>query len=133
NPRFVTGAVTQGYSPLDQYLMGFRAASAVPPVFAVINSPYPATLHPQSGVQLAGDRLDIAVNDVIAAEGRRTPDWTVAQRRYRFAFIMIVPAGSTVPDSQVQQVETYRQQFPAFYAKASSNNASADTTLNRSL
>jgi len=33
----------------------------------------------------------------------------------------------------VQQVETYRQQFPAFYAKAASGNASADVTLSRSL
>ncbi|HKA01116.1 MAG TPA: hypothetical protein VKE70_31605, partial [Candidatus Solibacter sp.] len=133
SPRFVTGAVTQGYSPLDQYLMGLRPPAAVPPVFAVINSPYPATLHPQSGVTLSGDRLDISVNDIIASEGRRTPDSTVAQRRYRFAFLVVVPAGSTPPDSQLQQIETYRQQFPAFFAKAASNNASADVTLNRSM
>jgi uncharacterized protein (TIGR03437 family) len=133
SPRFVTSSITQGYSPLDQYLMGFRPSSAVPPVFAVTGSTFSPIAHPLSGVSLFGDRLDITADDVIAAEGRRTPDSTVAQRRYRFAFILVVPAGSTPPDSQVQQVETYRQQFPAAYAKFASNNAAADVTLNRSL
>jgi uncharacterized protein (TIGR03437 family) len=138
SPRFVSGSVTQGYSPLDQYLMGFGSAAAVQGIFAVQNALSGGFVvsplgHPASGVSFSGDRLDISVNDVIAAEGRRTPDLTVAQRRYRFAFILLVPAGSTPPDSQVQQIEAYRQQFPAFYAKASSNNAIADVTLNRSL
>jgi uncharacterized protein (TIGR03437 family) len=139
SPRFVTGSVTQGYSPLDQYLMGFGPASVVQGIFAVQNAmtSYGIAVsplgHPASGVTFSGNRLDIKVDDVIAVEGRRTPDSTVAQRRYRFAFILVVPAGSTPPDSQVQQVETYRQQFAAFFAKASSNNAVADATLNRSL
>jgi uncharacterized protein (TIGR03437 family) len=133
SPRFVTAAITQGYSPLDQYLMGFRAASDVAPVFAVTGSATSPLGHPLTAVPLFGNRLDIAVDDVIAAEGRRTPDYRVAQRRFRFAFILIVPQASTPPASQVQQIETYRQQFPAFYSKAATANASADTTLNHSL
>jgi uncharacterized protein (TIGR03437 family) len=139
SPRFVTGAVTQGYSPLDQYLMGFGPALAVQGIFAVEDAMTSFGIgvsplgHPASDVTFSGNRLDIKVDDVIATEGRRTPDSTVAQRRYRFAFILVVPAGSTTPDSQVQQIEAYRQQFPAFYAKASSNTAIADVTLNRSL
>ena len=34
---------------------------------------------------------------------------------------MVVPQGSTPSDAQLQQVETYRQQFPAFFAKAATN------------
>ncbi len=79
-----------------------------------------------------GNRLNVTVDDVIKAEGRRTPDSTVAQRRFRFAFILVVPAGSD-PGAAVQQVETYRQQFPDYYAQAASGNASAEDTLNRSL
>jgi uncharacterized protein (TIGR03437 family) len=79
--------------------------------------------------------LNISVNDVIQAMGRRTPDNTVAQHRFRFGFILVVPQGS--PDSaiasSVQQVETYRQQFVGAYSKFSANLAAADTTLNRSL
>jgi uncharacterized protein (TIGR03437 family) len=91
--------------------------------------------HPQSGVAFTGTRLNISANDVIQAMGRRTPDYTVAQHRFRFAFILVVPQGSqdAAIASSVQQVETYRQQFVPAYTKFSANLAAADTTLNRSL
>jgi len=133
SPRFVTAAITQAYSPLDQYLMGFRAATDVPPTFVLTGSSASPLGHPLSGVSLNGSRLDIRVDDVIASEGRRTPDFTVAQRRFRFAFILIVPQGSAPFGGDVQQIDTYRQLFPAAFAKYSSNNAIADVTLNRSL
>ena len=79
--------------------------------------------------------MNISVDDVIQAMGRRTPDYTVAQHRFRFGFILVVPQGaqdSSLTDA-VQQVETYRQQFVAAYTKFSANLAAADTTLNRSL
>src|SRR5262249_14932426 len=37
SPRFATTATVQGYSPLDQYLMGFRAPDEVPTTFVVLN------------------------------------------------------------------------------------------------
>jgi uncharacterized protein (TIGR03437 family) len=135
SPRFVTTAVTQGYSPMDQYLMGFRPPADVPDTF-VVTDQTPAilpTFHPAKGISFDGARLNISADDVIRAEGRRIPDHTVAQRRFRFAFILVAPTGSPVSADDVQQVETYRQQFEAFYAKASGGNASAETTLNRSL
>src|SRR5262249_28491767 len=101
SPRFLTAAVTQGYSPLDQYFMGFRPPADVPPTFVVTGSSASPLGHPLSGIPLYGSRLDIGASDVIAAEGRRTPDSTVAQRHYRFAFILVAPQGSTPPDSQV--------------------------------
>ena len=77
-PEFLTTDITQAYSPLDQYLMGFRAASEVPDVFLVNNpSPnYAAAQHQLSGIGFDGARQNITANDVIAAEGRRTPDST---------------------------------------------------------
>jgi hypothetical protein len=133
--RFVTAAVTQGYAPLDRYLMGFAPASDVPDTFVALNPSVSPLGHPQSGVAFTGTRLNISANDVIRAMGRRTPDYTVAQHRFRFGFILIVPQGSadsSLTDS-VQQVETYRRQFVASYAKFSANLAAADTTLNRSM
>ena len=133
--RFVTTAVTQGYAPLDRYLMGFAPPGDVPDTFVVLNPSVSPLGHPQSGVAFTGNRLNISANDVIQAMGRRTPDYTVAQHRFRFGFILVVPQGAqdaSIADS-VQQVETYRQQFVAAYTKFSANLAAADTTLNRSL
>jgi uncharacterized protein (TIGR03437 family) len=133
--RFVTAAVTQGFAPLDRYLMGFAPSAAVPDTFVVLNPSVSPLGHPQSGVGFTGSRLNIGVNDVIQAVGRRTPDYTVAQHRFRFGFILVVPEGaqdSSIANA-VQQVETYRQQFVAAYSRFSANQGAADTTLNRGL
>ena len=132
---FVTAAVTQGYAPLDRYLMGLAAPGDVPETFVVLNPSISPLGHPASGVTFTGNRLNVSANDVIQAMGRRTPDHTVAQHRFRFGFVLVVPRGSqdSTIASSVQQVETYRQQFVDAYSRFSANLASAETTLNRSL
>jgi uncharacterized protein (TIGR03437 family) len=134
--RFVTAAVTQGFAPLDRYLMGFSPASDVPDTFVALNPSVSPLGHPQSGVAFTGTRLNISVNDVIQALGPRTPDYTVAQHRFRFGFIVVVPSGtldSPLTTAAAQQVETYRQQFVAAYTKFSANVGTADTTLNHTV
>jgi uncharacterized protein (TIGR03437 family) len=131
--QFVTAAVTQGFAPLDRYLMGFAPPAAVPDTFVVLHPSVSPLGHPQSGVAFTGSRLNISVNDVIQAVGRRTPDSTVAQHRFRFGFILLVPEGAQDSSftNAVQQVETYRQQFATAYTRFSASLGAADTTLNR--
>ena len=134
SPEFLTTDTVQGYAPLDQYLMGFRAPIDVPDTFVVTGVPSSMTKwHPLRGYAFDGQRQNISVANVIHAMGRRTPDSTVAQRHFRFAFILIVAEGSTPSAANLSQIDTYRQQFETFYATASSNNAGADTSLKRSL
>ena len=138
SPRFVTTAVTQGYSPLDRYLMGFGPAADVPATFYVkgydprFTSPLS---HPAKGAGFDGVPVPVTATDIAQALGRRTPDYTVAQHHFRFAFILVVAAGSqdAVLASSVQQVEAYRQQFPVAYTDFSANIGVAETTLNKSV
>src|ERR1035437_7491602 len=135
--HFVTTAITQGYAPLDRSLRAFAPPPDpdVPPTFVVWSPSVSPLGHPQSGVGFTGNRLNISVNDVIQAMGRRTPDYTVAQHRFRFGFILVVPKGAQDSSftAATQQVETYRQQFVAAYTKFSANLGAADTTLNRGM
>ncbi len=133
SPRFTTTATVQEYSPLDQYLMGFRTPEEVAPTFLVNGSGVFGSRLPQVGVSFDGQRQDIGVADIIAAEGRRTPDSTVSQRRFRFAFILIVPQGSAPSPASLNQIDSYRQQFEAYYGQAASGRATADTALRLSL
>ncbi len=133
SPRFRTVATVEGYAPLDQYLMGFRAPDEVPPTFVVTGSPGFLPSAPQTGISFNGDRRDVTVADIIAAEGRRTPDHTVSQRRFRFAFVLVVAANREPTADQVSQVETYREAFPAFFERASGGRASAESTLLQNL
>jgi hypothetical protein len=133
SPRFTTTATVQEYSPLDQYLMGFRAPEEVAPAFLVNGSGVFASRLPQVGITFNGQRQDIGVQDIIAAEGRRTPDSTVSQRRFRFAFILIVPQGSAPTQASLNQLDLYRLQFEQYYGQAASGRAAADTALRLSL
>lgn len=134
-PRFKTIATVEGYAPLDQYLMGFRAPEEVPGTFLVTDSPniLSGSRSPQIGVSFGGNRRDIGVQELIDAVGRRTPDSTVSQRRFRYAFLLIVPAGTALPADQIAQLETYRGLFSGTYEHATSGRASAETTLKHAL
>jgi uncharacterized protein (TIGR03437 family) len=135
SPRFETVAVTEQYSPLDQYLMGLRAKEEVGPLFYVGDSTI-STLFPpppQVGRTFDGTRRDVSVDDLIAVHGRRTPDHTVSQRKYRFAVIVIAPRGAATDSAQVRQVDAYRRSFESFYNRATGERAIAETTLRKQL
>ena len=134
---FTTVGTVEKFSALDQYLMGWRAPEEVESeqqMFLVTGLPASFSRRiPQSGVSLSGTRRDIRLQEIIQAEGRRTPDHSVAQRRFRFAFILIVRQGTEPTPEQLAQVDTYRTEFERFFNEASSARAFADTALRRSL
>jgi uncharacterized protein (TIGR03437 family) len=131
SPRFRTVATVEGYSPLDQYLMGLRAPEEVPPTF--LARTWTFWRMPQAGVEFDGERRDITVQDLILSEGRRTPDHTVSQRRFRFAVIFVVAEGTEPEPSELATVDRYRTEFEQFFAKVTGNRATADTSLRKSL
>jgi uncharacterized protein (TIGR03437 family) len=132
--RFLTTDTVQGYSPLDQYLMGFLPANVVAGTFYVSGTP-PGTQqwHPLKNYAFDGSRQDVSIDGVIQAMGRRTPDFTIAQRHFRFAFILLTPQGSDPSAADLAKIDQFRRQFEAAYAKFASGNAAADTTLRHAL
>ncbi len=133
SPRFRTVGTVEGYAPLDQYLMGFRAPEDVPATFLVTNTPFGLPTSPQTGISFNGERRDVTVGELISVEGRRTPDHTVAQRNFRFAFVLVTAAGQAPSTDQLSQVEAYRAAFPALFERATGGRATAETTLLQNL
>jgi uncharacterized protein (TIGR03437 family) len=134
SPRFLTTDTVAAYSALDQYLMGFLSPSQVGPSFWVSGAPpYLAGSLPYRNIGFDGQRQDVTIDDIVRVEGRRTPDNTVAQRRFRFAFIIVAPEGSTPATAQLAKVDTYRQQFEAYFNQAASNHATAETSLQKAV
>ncbi len=132
--RFVTVATVEGYSPLDQYLMGLRAPWDVPDTFVVENpSIFNVSQMPQKNVNFNGQRRDIQIDALIAAEGRRSPDHTVSQRTFRFAFVLVHAEGTPPSPADVEKVDRYRREFEQFYSQASDGRAVADTRIRRGL
>jgi uncharacterized protein (TIGR03437 family) len=131
--RFTTIATSQGYSPLDQYLMGFIPKNQVPTTFYVQSASVSAIRPPESNVNFNGDRVDVTADLVEQAMGRRNPDPTVSQRHFRFAFVVITPGGRDPSAAELSQVEGYRSAFETAYQQFSSGNGYADTKIAKAM
>lgn len=130
SPRFLTTAVTEAYSPLDQYLMGFRAPPEVPSMFYVAN---PTTSvgnrAPLPGVSFDGVRRDVAIEELIGIYGPRDPDHEISQRKFRLAIVLITRAGQPFAERSIAKVERFRAAFEPYFEQVTSGRAQVDTTL----
>ena len=131
SPRFQTTATVQHYSALDQFLMGLRPASEVPPTFLVRNPSLPisASSAPQAGRSFDGTRQDITVQMIVDAEGRRVPDATVAQKHFNFAFVLLAQEGAQPAAEDLAQIERLRLAWEQFFTAAVDNRGTASTGL----
>ncbi len=138
SPRFETKEIIQRFSALDQYLMGLRAPEEVPATFLVRNPSIASTefsrsSFPQSGLFFDGTRVDVTVQMIQAAEGRRAPDHTVAQRNFRVAFLYLIPAGTNPTPADVAKIERIRTEFEAYFRRATGDRAEAEARLVKQL
>jgi hypothetical protein len=130
--RFRTVAAAARYSPLDQYLMGLRAADDVP-VFFYVPDPGGTTdtsrgRAPEVGVAFQGTRRDVSVGDVVAALGPRVPAAGAARTTLRQAFVF-VPIGAAPTDAELGRLEALRQAFVPFFAASTDGGGQVDPRL----
>ncbi|MBM3787064.1 MAG: hypothetical protein FJW30_22125 [Acidobacteria bacterium] len=134
SPRFTTVATVEEFSPLDQYLMGLRAPDEVPATFLVENASLsPGVVDPSVGVSFNGVRRNVTVDDIVAAHGRRTPDHTVEQRRFRIGFVLITPEGTAARSADIEKLERYRGELEASYGRFTSGRGAMEATLLRNV
>jgi hypothetical protein len=133
NPRFRTVAAVEKFSDLDLYLMGMLSSGDVGPMFYVQNASVSPSRAPQVGVGFSGNRIDFTIRDLIAAEGLRVPGPVVAQRKYRFAFVLIHPEGEPVPQEFVDKVDRFRSEFERFFRDATRSQSEPETTIRKEL
>ena len=132
--NFLTTATVEHYSAFDQYLMGLRTPDEVPPSFVVRNPNIGfAARPPQPGVAFNGVRQDVTVQMIIDAEGRRVPDSTVSQKRFNYAFVLVVKEGTDPAAGELQQLDRLRQEWENFFPRAVDNRALAVTSPVRQL
>ncbi len=107
---FTAGLSNYHYGPLDLYAMGVIAPEEVSGMFLIRNARYNngdpvdpvqdgASGRIFEGLLLRGDRLDLDIDDVIAANGPRLPAAGEADIDFRVAFILV-----TAPDEDPEQV-----------------------------
>lgn len=135
NPSsFVTGKPYQRFSELDHYLMGLIPAEDVGIGHRLFYVSRPATgaRAPQEGVEITGARRDFSIGDIIAANGVRVPDYSISQKRFRFAFILVTSNMENAAAS-VAKLDRIRREFTEYFETHTLGMAIADTALKPAL
>jgi hypothetical protein len=128
NGQFRTvGAVSQ-YSALDQYAMGLRLPSEVPPMFFVRNGNGDPTDAPRIGVDIRGTRKDVTIQDIVAAMGTRRPDATTAQKTFHEAFIFVV-TGTQETSDDLAKLERIRSGWETYFSTSTEGRGTMNARL----
>jgi hypothetical protein len=143
--RFATpgGELSEGYSPLDLYLMGLRSPEEVPDFF-LIENPAPvsnkawllrlagafnASGPPFGDIGISGRKRTLSVRDVIAAEGTRMPTTNTSQKEFRVAFILLVQPGTQPLNTTLTKLNRYRTSWEEYFLKSTDGRATIRTAL----
>jgi len=132
---FTTNSQTDGFSALDQYLMGLRASAAVPSFFFIQspsggNGAGPAgTPHtpPAAPDTVNGTRVNVSIGDIVAVNGSRDPSAARSQKNFRQAFILL--AQSVPPQTDIDRLDTIRTAWEAYFAEETDFLGSVDTCI----
>jgi hypothetical protein len=121
------------FSPLDQYLMGLRAAGEVGEIsYLETNDQIKALLReksPVSGFSLTAARRTTSVAQIVAHEGPRVPDAEAAPKVFRIAFILLTEAGSPPSPSTLNKLSRYRDRLVQYFSLATGRRGSLDPSL----
>ena len=130
NGVFRTVGAVSRYSALDQYVMGLRAASEVPPMFVVtqVTSGQSAEDSPRVGVEIRGTRKDVRIADIVAASGTRRPDAASAPRVFRQAFIYLV-SQARESSADLSKLERIRAAWETFFSDSTDRRGTMNARL----
>ncbi len=123
------------FSPLDQYLMGLRAADEVGEIKYLATDPQAKQiLHdksPLSGFSLNAIAKTANVSQIAARCGQRVPDAASAPKEFRVAFILVTEQGARASNATLEKIENYRDSLVRYFRVATDRRASLDASLNK--
>ena len=112
-----------GYSHLDLYLMGLIAAAEVPDFFIVRSLEQTGT-DANGRPIFKGQRRNISIQDVIAAEGPRLPDVNHSQRHFNTGIVVVVEHGRTPTAELINRANGIRRQWIDYWSIVTGRRAS---------
>ena len=103
-----------GWSYLDLYLMGLIAPSEVPDFF-ILRNLVPQGRDANGHPIFKADRVKITIQDVIAADGPRTPGVDKSQRAFNTGFVLVVEHGNKPSQELIERVNGIREQWLVYW------------------
>ena len=116
NGTFTSTAKMSGFSSVDLYLMGMLPKEEVPPMLLIDNPAIDKMQLPQLGATIPGAVQSVTVDDIIAAEGARAPDFTTSQKKFTVGFVLLTRPGEN-PGAAPVAIETLRTAWAGRFAE----------------
>lgn len=112
-----------GYSYLDLYLIGLISAQEVPDFF-ILRNLVQVGKDANGRPIFKGERMKVTIQDVIAAEGHRSPDVDHSQRKFNTGIVIVVECGHRPSDRLAEQANGIRQQWIEYWETATGHRTS---------
>jgi hypothetical protein len=112
-----------GYSYLDLYLMGLISAAEVPDFF-ILRNLVPVGKDANGHPVFKAERTKVTMQDVIAAEGPRSPDVDHSQRRFNTGIVVVIEHGHRPSPELLDRANGIRQQWIDYWATTTGHRAS---------
>ena len=128
---FTSNARQKFFSPLDLYLAGLYGADEVQPLTLINNAGINPDFTPSEGMlvhgpTISGSARTVTIEDIIAAEGPRIPAVDVAQKQFRFGFVLLAGADEPVNAAQLNAIDRVRRAFVERFAIWTGGRATAN-------
>ena len=115
-----------GWSYLDLYLMGLISAQEVPDFF-ILRNLEPAGKDPQGHPIYRANRTKITIQDVIAAEGPRSPDVSHSQRAFNTGMVAVVEHGKQPSKELIERTNGIRRQWMEYWWRTTGGRSTMTT------
>jgi len=138
---YTTPTQVDFFGHIDEYIMGLRTPEEVTPSFFVSS---PANNlpggpgqggrgegTPRMGAFASGTAVEVAIGDIIAAEGPRVPAEADAPKDLRQAFILIIQNGTTPPQSDLDKIANFRRTWEDYFERAVDGRMTLNTSITR--
>ena len=111
--QFKTTDVRHGLSPLDLYLAGFASKDSVADIFVINNGSAGVRIDipPLIGTEITGDKEVISIDDIIAYEGEREPDYNNSQHQFDIKFILLKAADDELNPKSIANLFVLQKEF----------------------
>ena len=115
-----------GYSYLDLYLMGLISAAEVPDFF-ILKNLVPEEKDANGHPVFKADRTKVTIQDVIAAEGSRSPDVDHSQKKFNTGIVVVVEHGHPPSLELLERANGIRMRWIDYWETTTGHRASMTT------
>lgn len=126
------------FSDLDLYMMGLLGPDQVADFWVIepdagialpTSSPPDAIYEKATPVTVSGTRVDLSIDDVIAAEGLVSPGPGAAPADFRLLTLLVIGPSEVLTTEQLDEVSAYQTQWQAYWSASTRELSSIDFTV----